>query len=259
MICKVLDEKQILKIHKKSAEILEKIGVLVPHKEMLGLFHEAGAKVDFGSQMVRIPEELVAKCLSQAGKKFTLYGRDLGKKAELGCGKRNYNSTAGEALWLESPGGERRYANFADVGTAARFADALEFINITVKTIVTAICCACGGVPSSLNKLFSLLCKTSPRITKMINTMSQAILKDFLTYKNFFSLLIQRNIWKINMTQGMATKSHLPFFHFSNLLPCQKSLFANETNRDKNRCRKTIFLQNRKGVLIIILIPVVKC
>ena len=130
MICKVLDEKQILKIHKKCVEILDVIGIVVPHSEMLGLFQEAGAEVDFGSQMVRIPEELVAKCISRAGKKFTLYGRDLGKKAEFGQGKRNYNSAAGEALWLESPGGERRYANFSDVATATRFADALGFINI---------------------------------------------------------------------------------------------------------------------------------
>ena len=116
MICKILDDNRINKIHKKSVEILEKIGVLVPHKEMLGLFNEAGAKVDFESQMVRIPEELVAKCIFKVGKKFTLYGRNLGKKAEFGQGKRNYNSAAGEALWLESPGGERRYANFADLG-----------------------------------------------------------------------------------------------------------------------------------------------
>ena len=45
-------------------------------------------------------------------------------------GRRNYNSIAGEASWVEQAGGERRYATLEDVAVASRFADALENINI---------------------------------------------------------------------------------------------------------------------------------
>ncbi len=73
---------------------------------------------------------MVMDLLAKAGKRFTLYGRDLSKKAEFGFGKRNYNSVAGEAFWIENSGDKRRHATLSDVATATRFADALEQITI---------------------------------------------------------------------------------------------------------------------------------
>jgi trimethylamine--corrinoid protein Co-methyltransferase len=70
------------------------------------------------------------RCLGQAGKLFTLYGRDLDRKACFGQGKRNFNSIAGEALWLDEIGGERRYPKVNDVATAAFLGDRLDNINI---------------------------------------------------------------------------------------------------------------------------------
>jgi len=51
-------------------------------------------------------------------------------RAEYGHGKRNYNTIAGEASWVDEIGGPRRFATMQDVATAARFADALEHINV---------------------------------------------------------------------------------------------------------------------------------
>ena len=79
---------------------------------------------------VRIPAALVERSLQQAGKQFTLYGRDLNKTAPFGQGARNYNSIAGEALWLDAVGEQRRYPTLADVATAARLGDALEQLTI---------------------------------------------------------------------------------------------------------------------------------
>jgi trimethylamine--corrinoid protein Co-methyltransferase len=130
MFAGVLSSEQVERIRNVSLEILERVGVLIPHEEMLRRFADAGATVDFPAQRVRIPPELVVRSVSQAGKRFTLYGRELERRAEFGCGKRNYNSVGGEALWIDGPGGERRYATLADVTTAARFADALAMIHI---------------------------------------------------------------------------------------------------------------------------------
>ena len=126
----VLTQGQIDRICEVSLAILERVGVVVPHEEMLARFADAGASVDFARQLVRIPPELVLRLVNGAGKQFTIYGRDLAKTAEFGCGKRNYNSIAGEAHWVDEPGGERRYATLDDVRTAARFADALDGITI---------------------------------------------------------------------------------------------------------------------------------
>ena len=130
MFCQVLSPAQVQRLHAASLRILEQVGVVIPHAETLQRFHDAGAKVDFAAQRVRIPEALVASCLGRAGKTFKIVGRDLNRCAEFGTGHRNYNSVAGEAHWVDEPGGARRFASLQDVASATRFADALPHINI---------------------------------------------------------------------------------------------------------------------------------
>jgi trimethylamine--corrinoid protein Co-methyltransferase len=130
MTFKILSEEQLSKIHCSSMHVLEKVGIEVPHGEILSRFSDFGAAVDMKKKRVKIPPDLVAKLVERAGKQFTLYGTDLNKTAEFGRGKRNYNSTAGQALWLDDLGQMRRYGNLDDLVRAVRFADALEFINI---------------------------------------------------------------------------------------------------------------------------------
>jgi len=54
MIGTVLTETQIAKIHAASLDVLRRVGVVVPHPEMLSRFADAGAVVDFEAQKVRI-------------------------------------------------------------------------------------------------------------------------------------------------------------------------------------------------------------
>jgi len=130
MTLKVLDDAQIEMLHAASLRLLAEIGVQVPHADIRSRFRDAGAAVDEAAARVQISEALVARCLEQAGKSFTLYGRDRRRIAPFGQGARNYNSAFGEALWIDPHTGERRYATLADVATAARLGDALEHLTI---------------------------------------------------------------------------------------------------------------------------------
>jgi trimethylamine--corrinoid protein Co-methyltransferase len=130
MFCRVLSDDEVTRIHEASLAVLERVGVHVPHAEVLSRFADAGASVDRAAERVRIPPDLVTRSLATAGKQFTLYGRDLARTAPFGQGRRNYNSIAGEAHWVDEPGGARRPASLADVATASRFADALERLTI---------------------------------------------------------------------------------------------------------------------------------
>ncbi len=130
MYTRVLTDEQIEKIHQTSLAILERVGVHVPHAEMLGRFADAGASVDHAAQRVRIPAEMVMRLVAGTGKHFTLYGRDLTKTAAFGHGTRNFNSIAGEASWVDVPGGDRRYATLSDAALAARLGDALDGITL---------------------------------------------------------------------------------------------------------------------------------
>lgn len=127
---KVLTSQQIDRIHEASLAVLADVGVHVPHEAMLSLFADMGAEVDRAAQRVKIPADLIMRCLTQCGKRFTIYGRDPARKAEFGMDRRNYNSTAGEALWVDDTFSERRYATLEDVRSAAILGDALPRINI---------------------------------------------------------------------------------------------------------------------------------
>ena len=130
MQVKILEDHQIEKIHQKTLEILENTGVYVPHEEILSKFEGCGAIVDHKSNIVKIPSSLVMELISKAGKSFTIYGRDLSKTAEFGVGKRNYNSSAGQAFWIDNVGDQRRHTTLSDVAEATRLGDALEQITI---------------------------------------------------------------------------------------------------------------------------------
>ena len=126
---RVLDDGEIARIHRSSLEVLASTGVRMPHRRMLELFAEAGATLADGGS-VRIPPELVESCLADAGRSFVLQGRDPGRRARFGFGDRNYNSIAGEALWLDHRSGERRAPTLADVRSAAVVGDAMGRIGM---------------------------------------------------------------------------------------------------------------------------------
>ena len=130
MQVKILEDHQVEKIHLKTLEILENTGVYVPHEEIISKFEDFGAIVDKKTNIVRIPSKLVNELVSKAGKSFTMYGRDLSNKAEFGVGKRNYNSSAGQAFWIDRVGEPRRHTTLNDVRDATRLGDALEQITI---------------------------------------------------------------------------------------------------------------------------------
>jgi len=129
MKIEVLGDEGVARIDDAARKILQRTGVLVPHEEMLRRLAAADAEVNTPDQRVRIPPGLVDECLAQAGKTFTLYGRDRTRTAAFGVGRRNYNSIAGEAHWVDRDG-TRRPATLDDAVTAAKLGEVLPLLNI---------------------------------------------------------------------------------------------------------------------------------
>jgi len=130
MYCSVLTTDQVRRIHEASLLVLDRIGVGIPHPEVLSRLDDAGARVDRTAQRAWIQPDLVESSLRQCGKQYTLFGRDLSRRAIFGQGGRNYNSIAGEASWLESDGGGRRFGRLSDVMDAARLGEALPGLSV---------------------------------------------------------------------------------------------------------------------------------
>jgi trimethylamine--corrinoid protein Co-methyltransferase len=124
----VLTAEQIDAIHGASIRVLERTGIRLSHPAALQLFREAGALVSAGA--VRIPERLVMESLEGCVRQYSIFGRDRRSRSRFGFGERNYNSTAGQAHWVDDGFLRRRPATLADVSVAARVADALEGITV---------------------------------------------------------------------------------------------------------------------------------
>ncbi|HWQ78274.1 MAG TPA: trimethylamine methyltransferase family protein [Anaerovoracaceae bacterium] len=63
-------------VHKRTLEILETAGVCVKSARALKALAEGGAEVDFETQIAKIPESLIRKCLDTAPKNYVLGARN---------------------------------------------------------------------------------------------------------------------------------------------------------------------------------------
>ena len=79
----LLNDRQIEKIHKASIQILEEIGVYIPHEKVIDLFLEAGANVDVDRKIIKIPEKLVSRCLKICGKQLVIISPNTKLTQEL--------------------------------------------------------------------------------------------------------------------------------------------------------------------------------
>jgi trimethylamine--corrinoid protein Co-methyltransferase len=126
----LLSNDEMQSIHNASLGILRDTGIMVHHEEALSLLGQAGAKIETGSNIARLPEELVMDCIGRAGKKYVLYGRDPERIARFGYGDFVQMSSPGQYMWVDSQTNERRPATAQDARDAIRLGDALDNINI---------------------------------------------------------------------------------------------------------------------------------
>jgi len=127
---KLLAESELKAIHDTSLRILNDVGMVVHHAEVLNRLAEAGANVDFDKKRARFSEALVTWALESAGKQFVLQGRDPDQVARFGYGDLNLMSSPGQYAWLDHKTGQRRDPTLADARAAIKLGDALT--NITV-------------------------------------------------------------------------------------------------------------------------------
>ena len=70
--CQFLSEDEQLKVHERSIQILEEVGVQFLSEKALGVLEKNGAKVDYSEKLAKIPRELVDQALATAPKSFVL-------------------------------------------------------------------------------------------------------------------------------------------------------------------------------------------
>ncbi len=106
----------------------------------LAILDKAGAKVDEGSDLVRLPRRLVEEALAQAPRQFTLGARDAACDLRLGSGF-TYGTTDGCGVEVvDWHTGERRSSTKADLEAITRMQDCLGSISYWWPTVSAGDC-----------------------------------------------------------------------------------------------------------------------
>jgi len=124
----VLSEAEVEKLKEGTLELLDEVGVHFPSRKALQIFDDHGARVDWDSEVVRIPPQLVKEAMSTAPRSFVLAGREERFDMILD-GSCSYLSTDGTGVHVIDPyTREKRGPCKADIERMARVADALPLI-----------------------------------------------------------------------------------------------------------------------------------
>lgn len=125
----MLSSDQVEALQAGTLTLLEEVGVLFPSTKALQIFADSGAQVDWESQIVRIPSDLVRRAMSSAPRSFTLAGREPRFDLVLD-GQRSYLATDGCGVSVIDPfTREHRASRKDDVAMMARVCDALPMIS----------------------------------------------------------------------------------------------------------------------------------
>ena len=128
-LLQVLREDQIGRIHRASLQVLEEVGIGVPHQELLARCRDAGCMVDFDHQRVRFPVHLVEEALRRAPSRFTWYARNPKYNMDMG-GDNVYFSPVITTIHVIEADGNRRPATLQDADDLTRLSDGLEYLDL---------------------------------------------------------------------------------------------------------------------------------
>jgi len=133
----VLTRRDVARIHERSLELLERVGIDYRTPQALETLEKLGCPVDYDRTWASLPPDLVEWAIQQAPRVVRLCARDSARDVILD-GRRPHHTTDSqgtEAIDLET--GERRNSTAEDLRRMLLFADALDMVEI-VNVTVTA-------------------------------------------------------------------------------------------------------------------------
>jgi trimethylamine--corrinoid protein Co-methyltransferase len=128
-VLRVLSDDECSRIHEETLKILWKTGVRIDTGRGRGYLKQAGAEVDEGTHLVRIPQKLVEECLRLAPKDFKLGGRRPDKSIPMNRGQCGVILDGGAIYTYDVEAGVRRQATMDDWYLATRIGDYLEDVD----------------------------------------------------------------------------------------------------------------------------------
>jgi len=122
---RMLDDEQLAQFKSATLTILQEVGIHCPSETALQIYGEHGAEVDFGTQIVKLPSDVVTEAMSHAPRTYTMGARHPGFDLELD-GTSTYCATDGCGTeTIDFITRERRPSVKDDVAKMARVTDYL--------------------------------------------------------------------------------------------------------------------------------------
>jgi trimethylamine--corrinoid protein Co-methyltransferase len=134
--CRYLAESEKRRIHRDSLRILAEVGVRFHSARARGLLARAGARVDEGSGVVRIPAELVVQALQTAPKSFTLGARHSAFDFVLPSPYTGYTLDGAATFTRDFQTGARREAVTSDLVHSLRVFEELPLGAVAWPNVV---------------------------------------------------------------------------------------------------------------------------
>jgi trimethylamine--corrinoid protein Co-methyltransferase len=130
----VLQPGEIQRIHEAALRILDRVGIVVRYPAARGLLESSGARVDGGTEVVRLPRHVIEHALRAAPRAFALYGRPgRGRDCMIGEGRWYGRPSTGLNWILDAGTCKRRPVGVADVVNWARLSQALPNIHLAAS------------------------------------------------------------------------------------------------------------------------------
>ena len=144
----VLTPNDIERIHNRSVDLLERVGIEYKTPKALEALERMGCPVDYERNRASLPREVVEWALAEAPRIVRLAARDSSREVTLNGGNSYHttDSQGTEAIDLES--GQRRDSTAEDLRNVIKFGDGLDMISV-VNVSVSA-----SDVPAHLRTIF---------------------------------------------------------------------------------------------------------
>ncbi len=163
-----LSEEQAKMIHQTVMRVLSEIGIEVNDEQALGLFQQAGAKVDADRSIAKFGPELVMKLVDQAPSNITLWGREEQHNLVLGE-DRVCIGTGGTAIRvIDLDTGETRPSEIGDLHDIARLCHQLDNLHLYMLPLYP------NDIPKEnvdLNRFFSGIVNTTKHVMGGVYTV----------------------------------------------------------------------------------------
>jgi trimethylamine--corrinoid protein Co-methyltransferase len=132
----LLSNEDVERIISDAYDVLATIGVKIKHDEALQILSDHGASVDFSSQVVLMPPNLVERCLKTVPSSLRFHNFEGDATVELGDDTVNFVLDSAPLYLLGSETKKIRTANTRDMVEIIKLVDNLEHVSCMTACVV---------------------------------------------------------------------------------------------------------------------------